>query len=259
MVVDHKEKAVYKGGDVLSLKEVLTYPQKKQVIDNNNKEIILKTLNSLLEVNNKSTMREVNKSLWHKFGVNIYSDGFICDKQKRVIAQVNQKILDTLNYNAKVHWIKGFNPSTMQERAILCQFGHIDNEEDIEITPKTNKEKTNAVINNIKEIIDTSDKDEIYKNLKAAKIIIIRKEQELYALDMGTSTIVNLHETDIVLSKLKVYNNRHSNQKENQVKIPGQWVKILSSTSSAHHSNREWEVGGNSDWDNVDDDRKFRR
>ena len=76
---------------------------------------------------------------------------------------------------------------------------------------------------------------------------------------MGTSTIVNLHETDIVLSKLKVYNNRHSNQKENQVKIPGQWVKILSSTSSAHHSNREWEVGGNSDWDNDDDDRKFRR
>jgi len=259
LVVDHKEKAVYKGGDVLSLKEVLTYPQKKQVIDNNNKEAILKTLNSLLEVNNKSTMREVNKSLWQKFGVNIYSDGVIRDKRKRVIAQVDQRILDTLNYNAKVHWIKGFNPSTMQERAILCQFGHIDNEEDIEITPKTNKEKTNAVINNIKEIIDTSDKDEIYKNLKAAKIIIIRKEQELYALDMGTSTIVNLHETDIVLSKLKMFNKRHNNQKDSQVNIPGQWVKILSSTSSVHHSNREWEVGGNSDWDYVDDDRKFRR
>ena len=259
MVVDHKEKAVYKGGDVLSLKEVLTYPQKKQVIDNNNKDVILKTLNSLLEVNNKSTMREVNKSLWHKFGVNIYSDGVIRDKRKRVIAQVDQRILDTLNYNAKVHWIKGFNPSTMQERAILCQFGHIDNEEEIEITPETNREKTNALINNIKEVIDTSEKDEIYKNLKAAKIIIIRKEQELYALDMGTSTIVNLHETDINFSKLKVYNNRHNNQKENQVNIPGQWGKILSSTSSAHHSNREWEVGGNSNWDYVDDERKYKR
>ena len=147
----------------------------------------------------------------------------------------------------------------MQERAILCQIGHIDNEEEIEITPETNREKTNALINNIKEIIDTSEKDEIYKNLKAAKIIIIRKEQELYALDMGTSTIVNLHETNIVLSKLKMFNNRHNNQKESQVNIPGQWVKILNSTSSAHHSNREWEVGGNSDWDYVDEDRKFRR
>ena len=76
---------------------------------------------------------------------------------------------------------------------------------------------------------------------------------------MGTSTIVNLHETDINFSKLKVYNNRHNNQKENQVNIPSRWGKILSSTSSAHHYNREWEVGGNSDWDNVDDDRKFRR
>ena len=243
LVVDHKEKAVYKGGDVLSLKEVLTYPQKKQVIDNNNKEAILKTLNSLLEVNNKSTMREVNKSLWHKFGVNIYSDGVIRDKRKKVIAQVDQRILDTLNYNAEVHWIKGFNPSTMQERAILCQFGHIDNEEDIEI----------------KEVIDTSEKDEIYKNLKAAKIIIIRKEQELYALDMGTSTIVNLRETDIVLSKIEVYHNRHNIQKENQVNIPSQWGKLLSSTSSAHHSNREWEVGGNSNWDYVDDERKYKR
>ena len=38
----------------------------------------------------------------------------------------------------------------MQERAILCQFGHIDNEEDIEIAPEINREKTNALINNIK-------------------------------------------------------------------------------------------------------------
>ena len=76
---------------------------------------------------------------------------------------------------------------------------------------------------------------------------------------MGTSTIVNLHETDIVLSKLKVFNNRHSSQKENQVNIPGQWGKLLSSTSSAHHSNREWEVGGNSNWDYVDDERKYKR
>ena len=259
MVVDHKAKTVYKGGDVLSLKELLTYPQKKQVIDNNNKEVILKTLNSLLEVNNKSTMREVNKSLWHKFGVNIYSDGIIRDKRKKAIAQVEQRILDILNYNAKVHWIKSFNPSTMQERAILCQFGHIDNEEDIEIAPETNREKTNALINNIKEVIDTSEKDEIYKNLKAAKIIIIRKEQELYALDMGTSTIVNLRETNIVLSKIEVYHNRHNIQKENQVNIPSQWGKLLSSTSSAHHSNREWEVGGNSNWDYVDDERKYKR
>ena len=258
LVVDHKEKAVYKGRDVLSLKDLLIYPQ-KQLIDNNNKEAILTTLNSLLEVNDKSTMSEVNKSLWHKFRVNIYSDGIIRDKRKRVIAQVDQRILDILNYNAKVHWIKSFNPSTMQERAILCQFGHTDNEEEIEITPEANREKTNALINNIKEVIDTSEKDEIYKNLKAAKIIIIRKEQELYALDMGTSTIVNLHETDINLSKLKVYNNRHNNPKEDQVNIPGQWVKILSFTSSAHHSNREWEVGGNSKWDYVDDERKYKR
>lgn len=259
LVVDHKEKAVYKGGDVLSLKELLTYPQKKQVIDNNNKEIILKTLNSLLEVNNKSTMREVNKSLWHKFGVNIYSDGIIRDKQKRAIAQVEQRILDTLNYNAKVHWIKGFNPSTMQEKAILCQFAHIHNEEDIEITPKTNREKINALINNIKEIIGTSEKDEIYSNLKAAKIIIIRKEQELFALDMGTSTIVNLHETDIVLSKFKFDNKGHDRSNVNQVNISGRWGKILSSTGSAYHSNREWEVGENCNWDNVDDERKIRR
>ena len=258
-VVDHKEKAVYKGGDVLSLKEVLTYPQKKQVIDNNNKEVILKTLNSLLEVNNKSTMREVNKSLWKRFGVNIYSDGVIRDKRKRVIAQVDQRILDTLNYNAKVHWIKGFNPSTMQERAILCQFGHIDNEEEIEITPETNREKINALINDIKEIVGTSEKDELYSNLKAAKIIIIRKEQELYALDLGTSIIVNLQETDIVLSKFKSINKGHDRSNVNQVNISGQWGKILSSTSSAHYSNREWEVGGNSDWDYVDNELKHKR
>lgn len=83
LVIDHKEKAVYKGGNVLSMKELLVYPQKKQTLDNYNKDAILKTVNDLLEAINMPTMSDVNTNLWHKFGVNIYSDGVIRDKRKK--------------------------------------------------------------------------------------------------------------------------------------------------------------------------------
>lgn len=98
---------------------------------------------------------------------------------------MNVKDFETLRYNFKVQWIQSFNPSTEEERAILCKFGHIDDVNEILINGGNDMDKINSTINHIKSIMGLEDTDSIYKELNKTKIVIIRKEDTLYAIDMG--------------------------------------------------------------------------
>lgn len=90
------------------------------------------------------------------------------------------------------------------------------------------------------------------------------KEESVYAVDLGNSTIVNLRDTDIDLSPLM----KHERwtvakvQPTNPQQTNSQHInagKLLRPTGLDHHSNREWEVGGGSNWDDIDDERRFKR
>ena len=161
---------------------------------------------------------------------------------------------------------KSQHPSTEEERAILCKFGHIEDVNDILIKENNDVDKINSTINHIKSIVDSEETDSIYKELNRTKIVIIRKEDTLHAIDMGASTIVNLNETDIDITNLK----RHSsvgvnasvgiitNRDSGQTQI-AKVESLLNSKDTGHHSNREWEVGGSDNWDDIDDERKLRQ
>lgn len=83
MVVEHKEKAVYKGNEILQLKELLKFPSKRNTSKEEQKEEIPAFIHQLLKGNGKLTIRDINRSLWRKYAVNIYHDGFIRDKRHR--------------------------------------------------------------------------------------------------------------------------------------------------------------------------------
>lgn len=126
--------------------------------------------------------------------------------------------------------------------------------------------KINSTINNIKSIVDAEGTGSICKELNRAKIVIIRKEETLYAIDMGASTIINLNETDIDITKLKQHSSVGANASNgivaNKDNMQPQITKVeslLNSKDTGHHSNREWEVGGFDNWDDIDDERKLRR
>ena len=195
IIVDHKEKATYKGKDVLGIKDLLRF--KKEAVTEENKDEIATFIHNLLEENKRQTIAELNEKLWRKYKVNVYHDGFVRDRHYKMVSQVNAKDFETLRYNFKVQWIQSFNPSTEEERAILCKFGHIEDVNDILIKENNDVDKINSTINHIKSTVDSEETDSIYKELDRTKIVIIRKEDTLYAIDMGASTIVNLNETDI--------------------------------------------------------------
>lgn len=264
IIVDHKEKATYKGKDVLGIKDLLRF--KKEAVTEENKDEIATFIHNLLEENKRQTIGELNEKLWRKYNVNVYHDGFVRNRHYKMVSQVNAKDFETLRYNFKVQWIQSFNPSTEEERAILCKFGHIEDVNDILIKENNDMDKINSTINHIKSIVDSEETDSICKELNRTKIVIIRKEDTLYAIDMGSSTIVNLNETDFDITNLK----RHSsvgvnasagiitNRGSGQTQI-AKVESLLNSKDTGHHSNREWEVGGSDNWDDIDDERKLRQ
>lgn len=271
MVVDHKEKAVYKGSDILQIIELLNSQRKQRTSKEGQKEAISALIQHLLKEGGKQTIGDINQVLWRKFGVNIYQDGFVRDKHHKPIIQVDPQAFEVLRGNFKIQWLQKFNPSTEEERAILCRFGRIENVDDIQIEPVKNTEKLDATVNHIKDILNTAEKGHVYEELGKAKIIVIRKEEALYAIDMGSSTIVNLRETDIDISmlvrqnrlttgrQLNVDKNSETNSEKTKHSQHNNAGNVLRPTGSGHHTNREWEVGTFDNWDDIDDERRLRR
>lgn len=263
MVVDHKNKAVYKGCDILDIKTLLAFKQQDIPVGEREKAILC-FVHKLIEENDKLTIGEVNKSLWWKYRVNIYHDGYIRDKQRKVSIAVDEKDFSILRKNFRRQWIQGFNPGTEEERAILCKFGHIDDESVIQICPDRSKEKIDGTINQIKEILGTTERGHLYDDLRNAKILIFRKEDSVYAVDMDNSTIVNLRDTDVDLSRFVRHERGavampHPTSPQNTNSQHINAGNLLHPTGSGHHSNREWEVGGGNNWDDIDDERRFKR
>lgn len=264
MVVDHKNKAVYKGSEVLYIKTLLEFKQQENISVGEREKAILGFVHKLIEENDKLTIGEVNKSLWWKYRVNIYHDGYIRDKQRTISIAVEEKDFSILRKNFKRQWIQEFNPATEEERTILCKFGHIEDESVIQLNLDKNKEKIDGTVNQIREILGTAERGHLYDDFHNAKILIFRKEESVYAVDMGNSTIVNLRDTNIDLSLLMKHERgtvakvqSTSPQQTNSQHINAE--NLLRPTGSDHHSNREWEVGGGSNWDDIDDERRFKR
>lgn len=271
MVIDHKEKNVYKGSDIVQLKELLKFSGNRHTSKEEQKDEIPAFIHQLLEENDKLTIGDINRNIWRKYAVNIYHDGFIRDKRHRTIAQVATNDYEILRHNFRKEWLQRFNPSTEEERSILCKFGHVEEENDIQIMPGRDRKNVDATIAHINDILNTAEKGQVYEELSKLKIIIIRRDEVLFAIDMGGSTIVNLREADIDLSRLirqgrighterekriatiEADGNRTSQSRQDEA------GNVLRPTSSGHHANREWEVGEFGNWDDVDDERKLRR
>ena len=267
ILVDHKNKTVYKGSDILDLKTLLNFDNKTNISNDSQQEAITNLIHQLLEENDRLTIAGLNATLWSKYRVNVYHDGSIRGKRHKMVGQVRKEDYEILRKNFRRQWIQNFNPATAEEREVLCKFGHIDDEGSIEIMSDRSTEKLDATISHIKEMVSSTEKGQLNEDLRNAKIIILRKEYALYAVDMGSSTIVNLRDTDIDLSPF-MRHERGAISTSQRTHTEGQNTgtiqqnpagNILRPAGSGHHTNREWEVGGFGNWDDIDDERRMKR
>jgi len=252
MIVDHKNKSVYKGSEILKLKELLVFQSMEERFKN-----IDSFIDKILDDNVFLTTKELNKMLRRQFGCKMMNGCILFNGNSHQIPDYMSSVLKT---NDRREWIQSFCPSTEEEKDILCSIGKYYHSEHINIVEK-NKEKTLLTQNQLKGIFELYSGQDLWDKIREDGYMIVKKEDDFYCIDFKNKTIHNMAEYDLDMSRLRT---RKVTEEQNGVrnsKDPRGVIQlgtVLNKKGGSADSNREWEVGkGN--YEDVDDESKLRR
>lgn len=251
MIVDHYKQAVYKGGSVLSIKQLQHFMTEEERI--NKVELFV---DAMLEENPRMIAYELNRMLWRQYGTRIAKGRFRLVNGKQVaLSNIVQKVL---KFNYMLRRVQAFNPVNEAERNILCSIWKIDNPNLIYIEPHgiLNNGFAVEVLNNL---AASTEKQDLGAALKTNHLAIFRKGDEYYCVDFSHKCIFNLASEGIdfkallpalqELQPMPVQSPHRSN---------GILKNVLSHHESASNRNAEWEVGNNGGYE-VDGEWKLKR
>ena len=261
-VVDHKGKTVYKGSEIMPIKELVNFSQKTQ-----DKSYVEEYITNQLKDSPRLSLYDINKLLWRRFSLAITQKGQVQRGIKKIhLYDIKKDLLATLRMNGKIAWIQTFSPKTETERSMLCRVFHID-EKNIKIEQNAdNSIKQQESARHLHDIIDHTETDKVFENLHEGGFFIVRNDEHFHAIDMRNNTIVDFSEFGIDSSKLL---NRNNNQQSaghiskgkqpkfhiNDRQIQKTTKQLLESDSNGD-INREWEVGTHDNWDDLDNQLK---
>lgn len=254
MLVDHHSKTVFKGSDVLPIKQLLNFSHAEI-----NPKNVIDYIHKLLDENKALTLRELNKSLRRTFRALLKRDGTIAMGKQEFLLDADT--LKSILYNDKVRWVQDFHPSSVSERDVLCSFYGLESQSEISIENPVSHEDKDYLANCVSQIMAASAEQntEAFHALKDVGIFIFKTSDSLFAISSSTHTIVRLDNYGLTLDMLKQprkhfenmarisaeqkfsQSHRHSSRNLSRV--------LKAGISSGHSDNREWEVGSGEDWD----------
>ena len=252
LIVDHKNKAVYKGSEILKMKELLVFLSKEERFRN-----IDSFIDKILDDNGFLTTKELNKMLRRQFGCKLMNGCVLFNGSSH---QIPDFMLSVLKTNDRREWIQSFYPSTEVEKDILCSIGKFYHPEQINLVEK-NEEKTQITQNLLKEIFNLYSGQVLWDKIHEDGYLITKREDNYYCIDFKNKTINDMAGYDLDLTRLKIsieLESQSNDRKSNYLGTIIQLDKVLNNKGGSADSNREWEVGkGN--YDDVDDERKLKR
>ena len=252
LVVDHKNKSVYKGSEILKLKELLVFQSMEERFKN-----IDSFIDKILDDNVFLTTKELNKMLRRQFGCKMMNGCVLFNGNSHQIPDYMSSVLKT---NDRREWVQSFCPSTEVEKEILCSMGKYYHPEHINLIEK-DKEKTQSTQYQLKSIFELYSGQILWDKIHEDGYMIVKREDNYYCIDFKNKTIINIAEYDLDISRLKIMKDSESlanSSKSNNsamIILPG---KVLNKKGGSVDSNREWEVGKGKNED-IDDERKLRR
>ena len=252
LIVDHKNKSVYKGSEILKIKELLVFQSMEDRFRH-----IDSFIDKILDDDVFLTTKELNKMLRRQFGCKLMNGCVLFNGNSH---QIPDYMSSVLKMNDRREWIQSFCPSTEEEKDILCSIGKYYHSERINIVEK-NKEKTRLTQNQLKSIFELYSGQDLWDIIREDGYMIVKKEDNFYCIDFKNKTIHNMAEYDLDLSRLrtrKETEDLNDSRKSNNMRVTILPGKILKKKGGSTDSNREWEVEkGN--YDDVDDERKLKR
>ena len=251
MIVDHHKQAVYKGGSVLSIKQLQHFMSEEERI--NKVELFVDTM---LEDNPRMIAYELNRMLWRQYGTRIAKGRFKLFNGKQVA--LSDSVQKVLKFNFMLRRVQAFSPTNEAERDILCRIWKIENPHLIYIEPHgiLNNGFAVEVLNNL---ATSTDKADLGATLKTNHLAIFRQGDQYYCVDFPHKCIFNLASEGIDFKTLlPALQGLQSIPVQSPRRFNGIINNVLSHQTSASDRNAEWEVGGNSGYE-VDGEWKLKR
>lgn len=250
LIVDHHTKAVFKGSDVVKVKELLQFQFKEERFKQ-----IDAFIDQMLDDNINLTTKELNRLLRRQFGTKLLNGSV---RYGDTTYRLPEHILTMLRSNDRRAWLQSFCPTNELERHILCQIGKYHHPERITIqtTPGSNVGKT---VSQLRHIFDTTSDDALVGKLHEDGYFITRFDDQYYCIDFANRTIINLNDYGLDVKRLQP--RQTQKQQGHRQQISGSGVgrtidKVAKQRGGSNDSNREWEVGSRG---NEDDDRSMKR
>ena len=251
-IVDHHTKSVFKGGDVLKLKDVLQFQSDEERFSKAEAFI-----DEMLDDNPNLTTRELNKLLRRQFGTKLMN-GFILFHG--ISHELPEHVRQTLRSNDRLSWLQSFHPANETEAAVLCSMGKYGHPDRLVLGEQSvNKEKTTAQLH---ELFDNTPDESLRDKLHEDGYYILNDNDQYYCIDFANKVILNMEEAGLDVDRLKRRQTKQENARINPSsphRSSSKVRKALQQQGGSKDSSREHEVGGHGNYDEIDDERKLKR
>lgn len=247
-IVDHKQKAVYKGSSVLKIADLLTFEPHEEKLKR-----IDAFIDEKLEDNPRLTCVELNRLLRKHYSAS-YRNGVIhqINSSTRLLPYMSAAFM----YNDKVDLLKTMNYSTQEELEAACAYFKVRGE-DVSFAPRTIE--THSLLEQAVQSISVSSTLQERKNyLQQQGLTLISHEGKFFLFEPQDRTICSLEDKGIKMNPEKVSEDSCTKQHPTS-SITKQRAIVRGSSTRGSSANREWEVGTKGDYNDIDNERKLKR
>lgn len=263
MLIDHANKTIIHGARVLALEELLDFTTPEQRFDR-----IEAYIGQLLQLPPKITQGEIFQKLkkqhaYIKKGV-IYYDG-----QSRPLPE---EMAAAINRNNRISFIEKFRPQNEAEVELLCKAFKVDRPDMVSISTERPPKYADSV-GRLHEIFNDPEVKSPRSAMYQEGFIIRQVDDTYYAINFKEHILINLNEEGFEVERVK---KKSKKQKRNGVPLKKSKKKTLNPIKSlqrkshqglgklrkegvgSHSANREWEVGKNTNYDEVDNGHSMK-
>ena len=252
MVVDNATKSVFKGGDILGIKELLQFQSREEKLQK-----VDFFIEDKLRENPLATTFDLNHDLHRFYGCYIKHGNIIMGKDKEELASY---LVDKIKYNDKVAWVQGFSPVNDQQVRLLSKMFNVSSEH---LHVEENGNNIHSTINTINEQLElsknSSSHESIFDHLNDEGIWTYRFEEKLFCVNPSKREVVDLEASGIDMRKFRSANSADietSEHKHNTNQVRTQ--PISNEIGSSDRINYNPDANRNS-YGEVDDERAMIR
>ncbi len=253
MVVDNATKSVFKGSDILGVKDLLQFQSREEKLQK-----VDFFIEDKLRENPMATTFDLNHDLHRFYGCYIRHGCIIMGNEKVELANY---LVDKIKYNDKVAWVQGFSPANDQQVRLLSKMFNIAPEHlHVQQDNSGSVESTIAAINwQLESMKGDNDREHIFDRLNEEGIWTYRFEDKMFCVSPSKRAVVDLDASGIDTSKFK--SNRSADIETSEHRhntAQGKTPRISNDIGSSDRINYNPDANRNS-YGEVDDERAMIR